>query len=97
MPTPAPVIGAPTFTANIEPVFAAHCIVCHSGAGAPLGLDLSTYTGVMKGGQNGVVIVPGDSAGSKLVQVQRAKHFANLSTEELQLVIQWIDANAPER
>jgi hypothetical protein len=93
--SPAPVIGTPKFETNIQPIFAAHCTVCHSGAGAPLGLDLSTFTGVMKGSQNGVVIIPGNSAGSKLILVQSGKHFANLSTEELALVKQWIDANAP--
>jgi hypothetical protein len=96
-PTPAPVIGAPTFIANIQPIFAELCTVCHSGAGAPVGLDLSTYAGVMQGSKNGIVIIPGDSAGSMLVQVQNGQHFANLSTEQLELVIQWIDANAQER
>ncbi len=97
VPTPAPVIGIPTFTANIQPIFAARCTMCHSGASAPVGLDLSTYAGVMQGSRNGVVILPGDSAGSKLIQVQSGKHYANLSAEELKLVKQWIDANAPER
>ena len=71
--------------------------MCHSGASALADLDLSTYTGVMKGSQNGAVIVPGDSAGSKLIQVQIEQHFANLSAEELELVKQWIDAGAPEQ
>ena len=96
-PTLVPVNGIPTFNANIEPMFVAHCIVCHSGPGATAGLDLSTYAGVMKGSVNGPVVVPGDSAGSKLIQVQSATHFANLSVEELELVKQWIDANAPEK
>ena len=51
----------------------------------------------MLGGKDGAVIVPGDSAGSLLVQVQSGQHFAKLSMEELELVIQWIDANAPEQ
>jgi mono/diheme cytochrome c family protein len=96
-PTLAPVIGTPTFNANIQPIFAAHCTVCHSGPGATAGLDLSSYTGTMKGSENGAVIVPGNSAGSKLVQVQSGQHFATLSIEELELVKQWIDANAPEK
>jgi len=95
--TPAPVSGTPTFVDNIAPVFAARCTMCHSGSGALAGLDLSTYSGVMKGSQNGAVIVPGDSAGSKLIQVQSGKHFANLSGPELEIVKQWIDANAPEK
>ncbi len=97
VPPLGPVNGTPTFIANIEPIFAAHCIVCHSGPGATAGLDLSTYAGTMKGSVNGLVIVPGDSVGSKLVQVQSGQHFSNLSTEELILVKQWIDGNAPEK
>ena len=71
--------------------------MCHIGQGAPAGLDLSTYAGVMKGGSNGAVIVPGNSTASVLVQVQTGQHFANLTAGELQLVKQWIDANAPEK
>ena len=97
LPTPAPVVGKPTFVTNIEPIFAARCTMCHSSASALANLDLSTYNGVIIGGVNGVVIVLGDSAGSKLIQVQSAQHKANLSAEELALVKQWIDANAPEK
>jgi hypothetical protein len=44
------------------------------------------------------VIVPGNSAGSKLVQVQSAgNHFANLTPEVLAVIQQWIDAGAPEK
>jgi mono/diheme cytochrome c family protein len=96
-PTLAPVVGTPTFIANIEPIFTAYCIVCHSGPGATAGLDLSTYASVMRGSANGPVVVPGDAAGSKLIQVQSAKHFANLSVDELELVEKWINANAPEK
>jgi hypothetical protein len=96
-PTLVPVNGIPTFEANIEPIFIARCIVCHSGPGATGGLDLSTFAGVMLGSQNGPVVVPGNSVGSKLVQVQSGKHFANLSVEELELVRRWIDANAPQK
>lgn len=95
--TPAPVNGTPTFNNNIQPIFAARCTMCHSGATPQAGLNLSTYAGVMKGSKNGVVIVPGDSSGSKLVQVQSVQHKANLSANELELVKQWIDANAPEK
>jgi hypothetical protein len=96
-PTPAPVIGAPTYNANIRPVFDARCIVCHNAATATAGLDLSTYAGIMKGGQKGASILPGDAAGSLLVKVQGGQHFANLTAEELELVEQWIDAGAIEK
>jgi hypothetical protein len=97
MPTPGPVVGIPTFDANIQPIFAARCTMCHSGTGALAGLDLSTFAGVMKGSANGVVIVPGNSASSKIILIQSKQHYANLSAEELVLIKQWIDANAPEK
>ena len=50
----------------------------------------------MAGGEDGPVIVPGDSAGSHLVEVQSGQHFATLSTDELEVVKRWIDAGAPE-
>jgi hypothetical protein len=51
----------------------------------------------MKGGKDGAVIVPGDSAGSLLIQIQSSQHFANLSAADLELVKQWIGAGAPEK
>ena len=95
-PPPAPVEGDPTFDANIGPLFASKCTACH-GSTASAGLNLSTYTDAMKGSNNGPVIVAKDSTGSKLVQVQSGKHFATLSAEELELVVRWIDAGAPEQ
>jgi len=96
-PTLAPVVGTPTFKVNIQPIFAARCTMCHSGTSAQAGLDLSTYAGVMQGSMNGVVVVQGDSSSSKLIKVQSMQHKANLSQEELELLKQWIDGNAPER
>jgi len=95
-PIPAPVVGTPTFDANIGPLLAAKCTVCH-GTNASAGLDFTTYATAMKGGEDGPVIIAGDSQGSKLVQVQSGAHFAKLSEEELELVKQWINAGAPEK
>ena len=95
--TPAPVVGIPTFDANIAPLFNAKCIMCHQGDSAPKGLDLSTYTNIMKGSAEGVVVLPKDSTNSLLVKIQSSQHFANFSAEELTLIKQWIDAGAPEK
>jgi nitrate/TMAO reductase-like tetraheme cytochrome c subunit len=96
-PTPAPVVGNPTFNANIQPIFASECTSCHGGTSPLASLDLSTYAGVMKGGKDGAVIIPGDSANSLLVKIQSAKHFHNLSPDELLLVEKWINAGALEK
>ena len=48
---------AKTKYADVQKVFDANCIRCH-GAGRPRGgIDLTKYENVMKGGEDGVVVV----------------------------------------
>lgn len=96
-PTLAPVVGVPTFDANVGPVFALHCTTCHNATNPTGGLNLTSFTGVMAGGKNGKVIVSGNAAESLLIQIQTEQHFANLASDELDLVRQWIDAGAIEK
>jgi hypothetical protein len=53
----------------------------------------------LQGGTNGAVIIPGDANASPLVQKQSGAlpHFSQLTPEELTLVIDWINAGAPEK
>jgi hypothetical protein len=99
-PPPAEAIPSdpenPTFDSYVGPLFEAKCTVCHGGSSPQKGLDLSTYSGVVEGGESGLAIVTGDSAGSLLVQVQSGQHFATFSADELEVVKKWIDAGAPE-
>jgi hypothetical protein len=102
LPTPEPVdglpvlTGAPTYDNYIGALFTARCEKCHGDLESG-GLNLLTYEGVMNGGKDGAVIVPGDSANSLLFQIQSAgEHFANFASDELEIVRQWIDDGAPE-
>ena len=96
-PIPAPLVGNPTYAANIASLLSSKCSACHNATTMAGGMDLTTYAGLMKGGKDGVVIVPGDSANSLLVKIQSDKHFINLLPEELDLVRKWIDAGALEK
>ncbi|MFZ5856022.1 MAG: NapC/NirT family cytochrome c [Chloroflexota bacterium] len=102
IPPPAPAPALPEVPANltfdnfIGALFGNRCTACH-GENPSAGLKLSTYADAMKGGQGGAVVLPGDSANSLLVKIQSEKHFANFSPEELALIVQWIDAGAPEK
>ncbi len=96
-PTPGPSVGSPTYEANIAPILAAKCTTCHDPTVMAGGMDLTTFAGLMKGGKDGAVIVPGNSSGSLLIKIQSSQHFANLSASELQVVSAWIDAGAPEK
>ncbi|MBI5715271.1 MAG: hypothetical protein HZC38_17890 [Chloroflexi bacterium] len=60
-------------------------------------MNVSTYTLLMKGGTSGAVIVPKDSAKSKIVEVQSSQHFMNFSADELAALKKWIDAGAVEK
>jgi nitrate/TMAO reductase-like tetraheme cytochrome c subunit len=102
IPTPAPAPALPqapenlTFENYIESLFNARCTACH-GENPSAGLKLSTYADALKGGKDGAVILPGDGDNSILVMIQSEKHFANFTPEELALILQWIDAGAPEK
>jgi hypothetical protein len=92
-----PISGDLKFDPDIKAIFERECIACHNEITLTGGLDLSTYTGAMKGGKDGAVVVPGNSAESKLVLVQQAPHFRNLNASDLGAVIRWIDAGALEK
>jgi nitrate/TMAO reductase-like tetraheme cytochrome c subunit len=102
LPTPAPTTEVPagmenpTFDSYAGPLFASKCTVCHGGSSPQKGLNFSTYADAMKGGDEGPVIKPGDSAGSLLVQIQTGQHFGTFSPDELDVIKKWIDAGAPE-
>ena len=98
-PMPTPAGGLPlTYEAAIGPLFQQRCVACH-GEGGIQGLDLSTYQGVMAGSQNGPVVVSGDAHASPLVTKQSGAqpHFGQFTPDELQQVIEWIEAGAPDK
>jgi nitrate/TMAO reductase-like tetraheme cytochrome c subunit len=103
LPPPEPVEGLPVLTGDptyenyIGILFDLRCSNCHGDLSSG-GLNLLTYAAVVEGGENGVVIVPGNSAESVLYQIQSAgKHFANLASDELEIVRRWIENGAPEK
>jgi cytochrome b subunit of formate dehydrogenase len=90
--TPGPANAALTWDEYAGPLFLQKCGACH-GESALGGLNLSTYADAVSN-----VIVPGDAEASKLVQIQSAGgHMGQLSADELEKVIEWINNNAPEK
>jgi mono/diheme cytochrome c family protein len=93
------------YTTRVEPIFKAHCYRCHGGMNHRGGLNLATRTGILKGGHNGPVIVPGDPAKSLLVRLIRHEGPANdpmpmppklprISNADVATVEQWVKAGA---
>lgn len=59
-----------TFEKDIMPLFKASCVRCHNNQGnrkARGGLVLANLEGVLKGGKDGKMVIPGDSKNSLLV------------------------------
>lgn len=103
-PTPSPtsepgsvVAGADTWEGTYLELFRNRCSTCH-GLTAVGGLSLLDYQSVLKGGQSGPGIVPGDPDSSMIVKIQKAgNHPGQLSTDEINRLIEWIKAGAPEK
>jgi len=89
--------------AAIAPLFRQHCVVCHSGADAVLGLRLDSYDGVLAGSRRGPVVRPGNAAGSELLRRLRGESLPRmpltgppfLAEAEIARVAAWIAAGAP--
>jgi len=94
LPEP-PLPENPTYDNYVSWLFQSNCIGCH-GSTPSAGLSYLTYESTMRGSENGPVIIPGDSANSMIIEVQKGDHFHNFTPEQLDILIQWIDAGAPE-
>ena len=96
-PTPtAPEFLGETWTRGFENLFRNRCGTCH-GQTSVGGLSLATYQQALQGGTNGPAIVPGEPGQSLLITVQQAGgHPGQLTEAEIELVIAWIEAGAPE-
>jgi nitrate/TMAO reductase-like tetraheme cytochrome c subunit len=90
---------AHTYDATFKALFDGRCVYCHSGPEAEAELDLSTYEGLMAGGVNGPVVVPGNPAESALIQTQSGPrdHFGQVLADELTALEAWIAAGAEEQ
>src|SRR5688572_14084985 len=82
-------------------VIEARCLNCHGGSKTKGGLDLRTRDALVKGGDSGPVVVPGDHRASlmyKLVAHAEEPHMPQkgekLSGAEVEQLAKWIDAGA---
>lgn len=97
-------LAQPSFT-EVAPIFEQRCIICHSGAGAPLSLRLDSYDGLMAGSANGPVVVPGAPDASELVMRIRGESLPRmpltgppfLDDEQIALIEAWVAAGACRR
>lgn len=102
-PTPVPtlepgtIVAANTWRGAYEILFRNRCGTCH-GVTSVGGLSVATYQSLLTGGDSGPGIVPGDPDGSTVILIQSVgNHPGQLTIDELNQVIDWVLAGAPEQ
>lgn len=93
-----PAIAGISFANEILPILQNRCFNCHGGEQTKEGLNLGSYATLMAGSDNGPVIVPGDAANSLLAQQllngKMPKRGPKLTPDQIQMIIDWINAGA---
>ena len=101
-PSPAATPSAsPSFSADVLPILQSQCAVCHGQLG---GWDASSYQTVINSGDNGPAVVPGDPDESLLYQKLQGTQTIGgsmppagpLTPLQIQLILDWIAAGAPD-
>jgi hypothetical protein len=98
---PPPATQQVDFDRDIKPIFQKSCIFCHSQKVAKGMFRLTDRASVLKGGTNGVVVIPGQSANSRLIHLVSGldpelvmppvKQGARLSSDQVAVLRAWID------
>lgn len=96
------------FESKIRPILADNCYKCHSleNGKSKGGLTLDTRDGVLKGGEVGPVVVPGNPAASPLIkavkyedkdlQMPPSKEGGKLKDEQIAALTEWVKMGAPD-
>lgn len=106
----APVAAAPDpaspefYTQNVQPILQQNCYRCHGGLNHRGGLKLDTQAGMMHGGKDGAILVPGHPEQSLLITLIRHEGPADdpmpmppkskLSDADIATVTAWVKAGA---
>jgi len=101
--TPAPNTVA-FYTQRVQPILTENCYRCHGGLNHRGGLSMATRAGLLRGGHDGAVIVPGNAEQSLLIHLVRHEGPANdpmpmppkskISDADIATLAQWIQAGA---
>ncbi|MDE1154549.1 MAG: c-type cytochrome [Acidobacteriaceae bacterium] len=93
------------YTHTVKPILLANCYRCHAGMNHRGALVLDSKKGILHGGKDGAVLIPGDPANSMLIKLIRHEGPADdpmpmppkgkLSDADIAAVTAWVKAGAP--
>ena len=94
--------GPDFYQQRILPVFETQCLMCHRGEARKGGLDMTSRDALLKGGNKGPAIQPGNAKESLLYKLVAHEQepampyrMDKLSPETIALFAVWINAGAP--
>jgi cytochrome c len=101
--TPAP-NTVEFYNQRVQPILRENCYRCHGGMNHRGGLSMATRAGLLRGGHDGAVIVPGNAEQSLLIHLVRHQGPADdpmpmppkskISDADIAVIAQWIQAGA---
>ena len=101
VPAAPPSVTSGYFETKVQPIFQKNCYGCHAAA-ATSGLRVDSMEALLKGGNSGPAIVPGDPDKSLLVIAVRQTDNdlkmpkgGKLKPEEVAVLEEWVKAGAP--
>ncbi len=90
-------LGAQSFEKDLQPIFKQYCYGCHAATVKMGTLDVETHEGLMRGGNQGRIIVPGKPQESRLLLVLTGEmkpampmDGRKLAAGEIEVVRKWI-------
>ena len=94
------VFAQASFERDVKPIFKTNCFSCHGGT-AMVGLDLRTATSILRGSQEGPVVVKGAPEKSLLYEKVSKRMMPppafnlKLTDSEIETIRRWIEAGTP--
>ena len=91
-----------TYDDQIFPIFQQTCLNCHNPDKNKGGLDLSSYTGAMKGGSGGKIATSGDTSSKLLTclsadgELKMPPEGDRLASDKINLIKRWIEGGLLE-
>jgi len=87
-----------SFATDVLPILQSRCVNCHGGQRTEKGLNLTSYAHFMAGSEKGPVLVAGDAAGSKFIQLieqgKMPKRGPKVLPDQFQVLVDWVNAGA---
>ena len=93
-------ISRDAFEQTIRPFLVQHCIRCHGDSRSENGLQLTSRAGMLRGGESGAAVVPGEPDASLLIQAIRYERLemppdGPVDPPTIAAVGAWIESGAP--